>query len=1234
MSEKNRTQRTFLHGSPTVGVIPGWQVHGGILDGFLPEVFRGIQAAARDNECNLMVAYGIGAPRRMTLGRPAWPVPGPNCDFVPVGPWNTDGLLVIPPLNILEGLKYFRDLLSGGFPVVFAGDNEPGPSAIVDNEGGIRQAFQHLVNHGHRQIAYIAGFPADLGHGDSLCRLQAFQKSLLAAGFEPDSGLIGYGYHSVLGGRQAIREILENKHPFTAVITSNDETAVGVLQGLRDAGLLVPQDVAVIGFDDRVDAKAQVPLLTTVRFPMYEMGYRALEMLLNNIRDGVGEPMVTQIPVRLVIRESCGCLPGVTTQTERGGEVRSHQSTQSYLKEWDNLLDVGEVRGKGKKNPLAFENDMAEAVFDEMHLLSKEEVTYLCKRIVETFNSSLTSRRPEIFRHTVQQILERVSSKGEDFYAWQLAITFLRNHFSELGIDESLQIDTRLAEDLLHEARMAISEIARGQATREILRQANLAEQVGQLTTYLFSATDEAELYRRLADYLPVFSIRQAAVAIYQPEGEDPYAWSRCDYPAAAQPGELRFLSRSFPPKSLFADTSPFHLVILPLVADGDVFGYVAFDTDEFDRCADIVRQLAAALKVMRLHHAAIEARELAEQRRQDAEEANRLKSRFLSMVSHELRTPLHLISGLSDILLREKDHTGQQELNVNRKDLERIYVGAQHLDGLIRDVLDLARSDIGQLKLMREPLVLKEVLNAVAVIGEQLASDKELSWRFDIPETLPNVWGDRTRLRQVALNLVANAVKFTASGEVALTAGVNDGFVVVSVNDTGLGIPPEEQDVIFDEFRQSERTTARGYGGLGLGLAICKRLVEMHGGQVGVQSSGIEGSGSRFYFTLPAMEKIEEYPCKDTLLAQAEKVVLLVNDYPGGVLLKSRLEKHGIEVDLLQVGKDDENWLSCVVNSRPDVVVLDLELASHRGWEILRIIKGNPTLLEIPVLFNKMPEGNNHGSLLEINYLAKPVDKVELAESLISHGLIDPGNGTGISRKILIVDDEPGIVELHARIVKNQLPDCEILKAYNGREALEKIRQENPSAVLLDLMMPEVDGFKVLQRMREEETSRIIPVIVLTSQSLTQDDMERLNFGVASILAKGVFSVDEIVTHLEDTLARKRRPGSDSQRIVMKAIAFIHSNYAEEISRNDVAIFVGLSERHLTRCFRQEIGITPITYLNRFRVKQAKVLLDAGERSITRVALDVGFSTGAYFTRVFQDEVGISPREYLHKSL
>jgi YesN/AraC family two-component response regulator len=216
--------------------------------------------------------------------------------------------------------------------------------------------------------------------------------------------------------------------------------------------------------------------------------------------------------------------------------------------------------------------------------------------------------------------------------------------------------------------------------------------------------------------------------------------------------------------------------------------------------------------------------------------------------------------------------------------------------------------------------------------------------------------------------------------------------------------------------------------------------------------------------------------------------------------------------------------------------------------------------------------------------------------------------------------------------MVRAQFPNCQVVLAHNGSEALKRIHQPRPDLVLLDLMMPEVDGFTVLEEMQKDEASRNIPVIVLTGQALSSEDIKRLNSGVTSVLCKGMYTQEETLTHLRDALKHRRKAGSETQKIVLKAISYIHTHYSYPITRKDVAEYVGLSERHLTRCFNLELGLTPMTYLNRYRVKQARQMLESGPRRISEVAEKVGFSSGGYFSRVFRDEVGISPRDYEHE--
>ena len=291
---------------------------------------------------------------------------------------------------------------------------------------------------------------------------------------------------------------------------------------------------------------------------------------------------------------------------------------------------------------------------------------------------------------------------------------------------------------------------------------------------------------------------------------------------------DRHFVTREFPPPGLYPADVPVQLAVLPLIIDEHTTGFVAFSATNLDPCAAIVHNLAAAFRMSRLYHEAVEGRRL-------AEEANRLKSRFLSMVSHELRTPLSLIIGLSEMVMSEQREKPELSSAAVR-DIVQINASAQHLARLIGDVLDLASSEAGQLRILREPLDLAEVLRVAAAIGEQLAHDKGLTWRADLPAHGPWILGDRTRVRQVALNLISNAVKFTPTGTVALTVKVDDQQATIAVSDTGIGILPAEQALLFREFQRAERTVQSGYSGLGLGLAISKQLVEQHGGTIGVQ--------------------------------------------------------------------------------------------------------------------------------------------------------------------------------------------------------------------------------------------------------------------------------------------------------------------------------------------------------------------------------------------------------------
>jgi len=1217
-----------MHGRPTIGVLVGWQVYSGTFDSFLDRVFHGILAGVAERECNLMLACGTGLPYGVGFGRPAWPFTSPVVDFIPVGPWNCDGLIILPPIATPSQADYANELIRQKYPLIFSEKIENAGAVTVDNYGGIMQAMDHLVAHGHRRIAFIHGCHGSIDE-DSRIRFQAYREALQKHGLVYAPGLVASGYHSKTGGQQAMHELLNRKARFTAMIGSNDESTIGAMDVLQQAGYLVPQDVAVIGFDDRIDARAQIPMLTTIHFPMFDLGYQAVHELLNTIEGKRSQPRELVIPTRLVIRGSCGCVPGTAANTLQHPDLGPNAETRKILE--INASESPITAGSNQKQEIiaALTQAIIRAVGSEEYHLGLREVDHLSQRLVEALQASLERGNPAIFSLTFQQILARTSAQNDDLFTWHKVTRIILDWLPALLAATPVVLTRDQALDMLNQIRVTISEISQGQIARQTVRLEYVANQLGEMSARFFTAQDETLVFAELHQRLPAIGIAHAAVAFYSEANGDAYALSQLQtLTGGLEYCNQSYPTRQFPPEGLYPAGRPFTIAILPMMISGVNTGYAVFETGNLAICANIVQQLSASLKGIQLYRDAIEARQIAEQGKRMAEEANRLKNRFLSWVIHELRTPLNLIYGLSDMLLQDNSQPRVGKMAVDREDIERIHLGGEHLVNLIRDVLDLASSELGQLRLVRETLDMKDELLTIASIGSHLARDKNLTLRTEIEALLPPVYADRTRIRQVILNLLNNAVKFTGQGEIILRAHALNDVVLIAIQDTGLGIPFGEQERIFEEFQQSERTSARGFGGLGLGLAICKRLVEMHGGEIGVQSSGEEGKGSTFFFTLPAVNTQPQPASPASLPILAQRLLLLVSDAAGAKEIKKHLNQRGFETQILLV--DDENdWMVKVLQERPQAIVLEAGLASRLGWEVLKVLKENQLTLNLPVMFCFLKEETDTGSMLELDYLTKPISSTDLGRIMLSRGILEGGAPSENKKTILIVDDDSEILGLHSRMVQAQYPKSEIILAHNGREALQVIRKQRPDLVLLDLMMPEIDGFTVLEMMQKDDISRNIPVVVLTGQALSEGDMQRLNCGVTSVLGKGLYTVQETMNHVIDGLNRRRKAGSETQRIVLKAMTYLHANYAAPITRKDVAEYAGLSERHLTRCFNLELGLTPMTYLNRYRVRQAKELLETGHKSMAEIAEIVGFSSGGYFTRVFRDEVGLSPRDY-----
>jgi diguanylate cyclase (GGDEF)-like protein len=574
----------------TIGILIGFHVYeGSSPNPFVSPIIRGMQTAARDQGINLLVGCGVG--RGLSDQRtynPAWPECFQTADFIPVGPWNTNGLVILNPLRFPEQLRYLQELRERGFPVLLIGAGSGAPMVAVDNEGGIHQAVEHLVEHGHRDVAFIAGDEAD--PGDSQARLKAYRQAVQELGLSDDPRLVEYGQHWVDGGYGAMKRLLQSGVKFSGIICSNDESAMGAIRAVHEAGLRIPWDVAVVGFDDHLTALAQVPPLTSVHYPLFETGYRAVLLVRKQIEFGPqAVPELTRVTTWLVPRQSCGCLPEMVNAA---------------------VIHHGASFDSDRMDPQRFKEDLSQAMMEsllaETTPSSITDSRPLCDRLVEAFLLSLQDGDLSHFQIALVEVLQRIEKMDDDAHAWQAAVSMLRLGAHTLLSDECGTRRKRHAEDLLHQARTLISESARRRYTRMQLRQTYHEEAMGRMTARLLSALEEDQIYSILQDQLAQVGIRTGYIAFFEPREDDPFRNSRLRTYRKDSP-LLRFATRAFPPPGLYPEAAPFSLALLPLVFQEERMGYMVFDGENLDPLATVVRQLASVVKSTELHNKVLE---------------------------------------------------------------------------------------------------------------------------------------------------------------------------------------------------------------------------------------------------------------------------------------------------------------------------------------------------------------------------------------------------------------------------------------------------------------------------------------------------------------------------------------------------------------------------------------------------------------------------------------------------
>ena len=525
-----------------------------------------------------------------------------------------------------------------------------------------------------------------------------------------------------------------------------------------------------------------------------------------------------------------------------------------------------------------------------------------------------------------------------------------------------------------------------------------------------------------------------------------------------------------------------------------------AFSEDDISVLQSLADQVAVAIDNARSY-------ELSQQLVKELREVDQLKSQFLANMSHELRTPLNSIIGFSRVILKGIDGA---ITDMQQQDLTAIYNSGQHLLGLINDILDLARIEAGKMELNFEEVHIGELVTSVMSTAKGLVKEKSIQLLQKIPEDMPAVRGDTMRVRQVLLNLISNASKFTDDGSITVETLVQkapDGKLeaLINVTDTGPGISPEDQEKLFKAFSQVDGSATRKSGGSGLGLSICANLVQLHGGHIGVHSQ--VGHGSTFWFTLPLFDQpIQEIP-------SGKKVILAIDDDPQVIGLYERyLNPQGYYVVPLT---DPSKARERILELKPYALTLDIMMPGKDGWTLLTELKSDPATRDYPVLVCSIIDQTDKGfDLGAADYLIKPILQEDLLHAL------ERLNGNGIIHEVLVIDDNPNDLRLMEKIL-SESGQYKPTLAKGGHAGWEAISTKAPQAIILDIFMPDMDGFTILEKLRDDPGLCDIPVLVVSGGGLTNEQQQQLNDFGQRLITKGSFKEGSLVENIENALKR-----------------------------------------------------------------------------------------------------------------
>lgn len=1065
----------------------------GLLSRYQIQLFNSVRRPAKRR--GLVV---LGFPGSYLLGAdPERPIFDGSFIFDMAGPDLVDGLIVASNV-LLSGAgeaKIHAACEHARVPTVSIGPLAGIPSVDIDNHCGLRQLIEHLAGvHGRRHFAFIRG---PLTNPDSLDRERVFRATLQQLGIEVDNERIYTGNFLESSGAAAVRTFFDERQlsgKIDAIVAANDQMAAGAVRELRLRQLRIPEDLAVVGFDDDEHARATNPPLTTVAQPLARLGETAVALLLRRIQ-GQTVPMMTRLETLPVWRRSCGCTQGLAQLDDANQIPVLHLQLNEENRNRSASQFIDTVGFAGARHGIDLALETLSAGSDEA-ALSK--------------------------RHDFERVVLQATEQGVDPLEWEDVLAPLRSAAERQLAKEGMpKTELSMRSQSLHWLLAELSARSRLDNQLHTVELANALRIVG---SAVVCARHFRALSRVLDAGLPGIDVRFCAVCVftspdrsharlvslYNPVEPKPHdqlhsseqLWRAIPptlppgrYPSTVAP--TASTSSALPPSA--ACTPEVDLLVFPLVFGEDALGYVVVNAPEDLQSAFVLEGLSGHLSSAVYEISRTEQLRAA---RESAEEANSAKSAFVAMMSHEVRTPLNAVIGNLDLCLRTE--LTKEQLRY----LNRAHTSSRSLIGIVDDILDFSRIEAHRVELEHEPFALEDVLEQVIINCSVDAGRKELELILDVDNRVPVMLsGDSLRLMQILVNLVNNAVKFSSQGHVALRVEVLDGehapavHLRFSVEDTGIGMTSAQVERIFQPFTQADNSITRRYGGTGLGLTICQNLVRLMGGELTVSSQPGEGSTFQFGLTLPSVTATRAPQRSPSLALSA----LVVEDYaPQARALVHLLSRH-----CSHPHQADNATLAGQIARE--------ELEHHEANRLLVLISSqlkDTDCLEFSRQLSQLPQADritivllvpcDHDTQLLANFQAAGVDAVMAKPLQRSHILrfLDPTEGTTETcgtaadpvqplrgRRILVVQDSDMSRELARDLLT--LSGAEVFLASDGLEAVAVADETPLDLILMDLNLPKLDGCSAARAIRQQPAGRDIPILAFSASS-SLDDRQR----------------------------------------------------------------------------------------------------------------------------------------------